>query len=210
MSDEKRIIMPGDPEWNNPTVPSLDPEYSPAPVTPKLPDEVLEKVFTEVVQEVKDKLATAPEEAPAATIPKEPEPPKASYRFHSPARNRFIPIPMPKPIVVTLTEDLPKSWERKCYVGGIDYIPVEGQDYKQRVRRPGFRKGDSITLSSMVFFLGAGVLYGFEEGSRQGYAVRQDQILFPEPIPEAPPPRPGSEAEIQSTSEVTANATVAG
>jgi hypothetical protein len=205
---EKRIITPGDPGWNAPA--SLDP----VPVTPKLPDEVLEEAFSEALTEVQNMISEGgpvpSEEAPAATIPKEPEPPTASYRFHSPARMRSIPIPMPKPIVVTLTENLSKSWERKCYVGNIDYIPVEGQDYKQRVRRPGFRKGDSITLSSMVFYPGVGVLYGFVEGSRQGYAVRQDQILFPEPVPETPPPGESITAAVQPISEVTSDATMVG
>jgi hypothetical protein len=203
-TDEKRIILPGDPGWNTPA--ALDP----APVTPKLPDEVLEAAFSEVVNEVKDKLATTSEEAPAAATPKEPEPPKASYRFHSPARNKSIPIPMPKPIVVTLTENLPRSWERKCYVGGTDYLPIEGKDYKQRVRRPGFRKGEAITLSSMVFYPGIGVLYGFEEGSRGGYAVRQEQIHFPEPVSETPAPGPGPAPEVQSNSEVAPNAAMDG
>ena len=161
-----KIIKPGDPEW--------DPKFSPVPQAPKLPDEVLEAAFQEAVKEVKEKLevAQAPAEAPT------PGPPKASYKFHSPARQKSFPIPVPKAIEATLLEDLPRRWERQCYVGDVEYVSVEGRETKMRVRRPGFKKGDHITLDSATFFPGIGVMYGFHEGKRGSFCVRPDQVHF--------------------------------
>lgn len=160
-----KLILPGDPGWNQPTgVAEKKPEV------PKLSDEALERVFQEVVDEVKAKMDVSPEEVPAPTpeAPKEPPAPTASYKFHRPARKKSFTISMPQPITATLLEDLPRSWERKCY---------------DTAR---FRKGDEITLTEMVFFPGVGTLYTFKEGSRGGYGVKPDQVEFslPKPVDE--------------------------
>jgi hypothetical protein len=151
----------------------------------KLPDEVLEAAFQEAVQEVKEKLEVAQEAPPEAPTP---GPPTASYRFHRPARQKSFSIPVPKAIDATLLEDLPRRWERQCYVGDVEYVSVEGSEFKMRVRRPGFKKGEHITLDSMTFYPGIGALYGFAEGKRGSFAVRPDQVSFQ--MPENPPVAP--------------------
>jgi len=194
-----KIIKPGDPEW--------DPKFSPVPQAPKLPDEVLEAAFQEAVQEVKEKLEVAQE---APTEAPTPGPPKASYKFHSPARQKSFPIPVPKAIEATLLEDLPRRWERQCYVGGVEYVSVEGRETKMRVRRPGFKTGDHITLDSATFFPGIGVMYGFQEGKRGSFCVRPDQVHFELPavadtsIPVAEP----SEAQLPTDTEISGSVQV--
>lgn len=101
-----------------------------------------------------------------------------SYKYHRPAQKKYVDIPVPNPIDAILLEDLPVAWERKCYVGGIEYVTVIGQDFKDRVRQPGFKKGDHITLINLTFYPGIGALYGFREGLRGGFAVRSDQVSF--------------------------------
>lgn len=101
-----------------------------------------------------------------------------SYKYHRPAQKKYADIPVPNPIDAILLEDLPIAWERKCYVGGIEYVTVTGQSFKDRVRRPGFKKGDHITLINLTFYPGIGALYGFREGLRGGFAVRSDQVSF--------------------------------
>ena len=173
-TEEKHIILPGDPLWDKPRAD----EVATASV-PKLPNELLEAAFTEVVGEVKEAIEAKPEEVPASVTPAAAPPgPQPSYKYHQPARQRFIDVPVPRPIEAVLLENLPKAWERKCYVGGFDYVAVEGQTYKKHIRRPGFRKGDSITLTGMTFVPGSGAMYAFKEGSRGGFCVRPDQVSF--------------------------------
>ncbi len=192
-----KIIKPGDPEW--------DPKFSPVPQAPKLPDEILEKAFQEAVQEVKDKIEVAQEAPPEAPTP---EPPKASYRFHRPAMQKSFPIPVPKAIDATLLEDLPRRWERQCYVGDVEYVSVEGKEVKMRVRRPGFKKGEHITLDSATFYPGIGVLYGFLEGRRGGFAVRPDQVHFQMSM--APSPETSPSGNESSVLQVNNDATMDG
>lgn len=181
MTDEKRIILPGDPGWDKPRAEEVAPELK-VPV----PGEALEEVFRGVVEEVQATIEVAPEQVPASVeaVPAKPGP---SYKFHKPSQQKVFRIPVPKPIDAELLEDLPRSWEQKCLVGGIDYVAVEGQAFKQRVRRSGFRQGDHITLTEMVFFPGTGALYGFKEGNRGGYGVRPDQVSFKMPTPDPTP-----------------------
>jgi len=172
-----KIILPGDPGWSQPAgIPEAKPEI------PKLPDDLIEKAFQEVVGEVQEQVAAGSAEVPAPVEEKKAEePPKGlNKQFRKPPRRRSFKIPVPKPIVATLLEDLPRSWERKCYVGGVEW--VDGK----RVRKPGFRKGDTITLTDLVLFPGVGTLYGFAEGARESYAVRQEQVFFTVPEPEKP------------------------
>lgn len=207
----RRIVMPGDPDWDKPLADRVSP-----PVSAKLPDEVVEKVFQEVVEEVKVTADTTPEQLPATVQIVSPEKmaeikagqaaekPAPSYRFHNPAKKRFFEIPVPKPIDAELLEDLPRVWERKCYVGGVEYVTVEGQSFKQRVRKPGFRKGDHVTIVGMTFFMGQGALYTFKEGSRGGYALRPDQVQFEIPKPD---PNPETPREEQSNDTATGRQT---
>lgn len=216
-----KIIKPGDPEW--------DPKFSPVPQAPKLPDAVLEAAFHEAVQEVQDMISeggpvSPPEVAQEAPVEAPtPGPPPVSYKFHRPARQRSFPIPVPKVIDATLLEDLPRRMERQCYVGDIEYVSVEGRETKMRVRRPGFKKGDHITLDSATFYPGIGVMYGFQEGSRGSLCVRPDQVHFElpavadTPIPVAEPDQAQLPAgtEVQGSVqvepvEVNNNATVDG
>jgi hypothetical protein len=188
---EKRIIMPGDPGWDKPRAEEVAP-------TLKVPGEALEQVFRDVVGEVKQTIETKPEEGQVPVQIVSPEElkkirakqaegkPAPSYKFHHPSRQKSFRIPVPKPITAELLEDLPRSWETKCLVGGIDYVTVEGQPFKQRVRRPGFKKGEHVTLTEMVFFPGVGALYGFAEGNRGGFGVRPDQVSFSMPMVESP------------------------
>ena len=187
-----RIIMPGDRDFHGPT--TKDQKY--APQTPKLPNEMLEKVFADVVQEVKEQLDVTDKADPAdAVVPAEavpPNPPGPTFKFHRPSKQKSFTIPMPKPLLATLLEDLPRAWEEKCYVGGVDYVAVEGQPYKNRVRRPGFCTGDQITLTGMVlfdsrFYKDAGAMYEFEEGKRGSFCVRPDQVSFELPKLDTPP-----------------------
>lgn len=185
----KSIIMPGDKDFHGPV--SHDHEYDPQEA-PKLPSEVLEAAFSEVVDEVKANLEAKPEEVPGEK--KEPDPPKASYKFHRPARQKSFKVPMPQHMTVTLTEDLPRSWEKKCHVGGIDYVAVPGHEFKERIRKPGFKTGEKITLTEMYFYPGVGALYAFTEGNRAGLAVRQDQFVFDPVVPQ-------SKVDVASVSE---------
>jgi hypothetical protein len=172
---EKRIILPGDAGWDKPRADEVNP-----PAT-KLPDEVLEAAFSEVVSELKaakEKDATEDKtndpnsvqfdnETKASSeiqkaLPNTKSSNPITYKYHKPASKRSYDISAPQAIVVTLLEDLPRAWERNCYTK--------------------FRKGDSITITGMTLFPGVGNLYTFAEGSRGSYGVRQDQIQFPEPI----------------------------
>ena len=94
-----KIILPGDPGWNQPAgIPEKKPEV------PRLSDEALEQVFSEVVGEVKEKLDAAENVGPDA--PATPPPPRSAYKFHRPARRKSISLPMPKPVPATLLENL--------------------------------------------------------------------------------------------------------
>lgn len=160
MNDTKRIILPGDAGWSGP----LAAEVGKTEV-PKLPNEVLEAAFTEVVGEVQEALTvqaediSTPDTVPAATEPVPP--PGPSYKFHRPAQKKMIDVPVPKPIEATLLADLPRRWERVCYQQ--------------------FRKDGKITLTGMVFVPGLGAMYEFAEGKRGSYCVRPDQVSFSMP-----------------------------
>jgi len=115
-----------------------------------------------------EKIETQPE-----VVPDSP-----SYQYHKPAQKKSVDIPMANPIDAVLLEDLPRSWERKCYVGGVKYIPITGETFKDRILLPGFRAGDHITLINLTYYPGVGALYGFQEGSRGAFAVRPEQVSF--------------------------------
>lgn len=163
MTEDKRIIMPGDPGFNSP----VEPEVPPA----GLPSDLLEAAFQEVVPEVKAQLESAPEAVPDASKAI-PEAPKASYKYHRPAVRKSFIIPIPKVVSATLLEDLPRSWERKCYAHQRTYTK------NGPVTSPGFREGDTITLTEMIFYPGIGARYAFKEGSRGSYTVTPDQVRF--------------------------------
>lgn len=163
--EDSKIILPGDPNWNPPAEVSKPAE--------KLPDELIETVFREVIDEVKTNIIDA-EPVLEEELPK-PVMPKVAYRFCSPSRTRSYNIPVQEIVKATLTEDLPLSWERICHVGRIVY----GPNGKERL--PGFKKGEEVTLNSCTLFPGVGLLYGFAEGSRGGYGLRPDQIIFVTP-----------------------------
>lgn len=220
-----KIIMPGDPGWNKPA------SFEQPAQTPKLlPDEMLEKVFSDVVKEVQEQINVSGEATPAEAVASKdtevagegavPQAPKGpTYAFHRPARQRSFTIPMPKPLHATLLEDLPRAWEEQSFVGGVEYVAVEGQSHKNRVLRPGFRAGDKITLTSMVlfdahFYPGAGALYEFEEGKRGSFCVRPDQVSFQLPVAETEsagsPQLADSDGAAQGISEEVNDGTVAG
>lgn len=188
------IILPGDSEWSGP--------QAEIPETPKLPDEVLEAAFTEAVADVQNMIAEGgpvadePNNLPVApgdvatevgkNLPALPN----SYRFHNPAQKKSIDIPVPKPIDVELLEDLPRQWEKVCF-------------HK-------FRKGDHITLTSMTFYPGVGVLYGFSEGTRGGFGVRPDQFSFSVPEVDEPPQVITATQTMESPTEEIAYGTLDG
>jgi hypothetical protein len=140
------IILPGGPGWNQPAViPQAEPE------APKLPNEVLEAAFSEVVEDVKATIdAQSPEvPLPVAEEPKKLGPPNISYECHRPQMRRSIPIPMQHPMPAELLEDLPRSWERKS----------------------GFslRAKDAVLITGATFFPGHGLLYDVAELSRHWF-----------------------------------------
>lgn len=191
-----KIITPGDPGWTQPAGIPKQPEV------PKLPDELIEKVFSEVVSDVQEKIAAGemvseggpveqeakPEEPVVAAAPMKPDrfpslrgrraPGGPGFKYHRPAQQKSFTMKMPKPVTATLLEDLPRGWEKVCYVGDMNW--------KTRTRNPGFRKGDVITLMEMVFTPGVGAMYAFAEGGRGSFCVRPDQVIFAMPVPEAP------------------------
>jgi hypothetical protein len=161
------IIQPGDKLWDPNFTPVIEKE-----VPPKLPDDVVEGAFRAVVDEVMESVKEPPVEGQIAApvVPPAGRLKNTGYDYHNIARQKSYPIPMEQHIVATLTKDLPRSWEKRCFVGGTTW--VDGV----KVRKPGFRKGDKITLSSTTLYPGVGVLYGFEEGKRGGFGVRSDQV----------------------------------
>lgn len=157
--DSNSIILPGDPLWDEKKAEEVSPSS-------KLPDELLETAFQEVYEEVKDKIEIEKEKengplSSAGGVPEKPpieKAPGVSFKYCSPSQKRSFDIPMEKEIEAKLTEDLPLSWERKCFANKL------------------FRKDCLITLNSCTLFPGVGILYGFKEGMRGGYGVRPDQI----------------------------------
>ena len=185
-----KIIVPGDPEF--------DPKFVPPAEAPKLPDEVLEAAFTEVVKEVQAAIVQGedPGDAvpPPSPSPEEPFQNRSWYRkgampgfkMHRPAQNKSFDLPMQHVQEAELTEDLPRSWEKKCHIS--------------------LRKGDKVTLISMTYYPGAGILYGFQEGSRGGYGLRQDQINFLGMVPEESVDTPHTETSPVPSSELDKSA----
>lgn len=178
MSDH-RIILPGDPGWDSARAAEV------APPPEKLPNAVLEAAFSEVVNDVQDLVLEGKEILPSPepvlvepksavasvvqAIPPGPQP-KISYKYHKPAQQESHDVKSPQPIKALLLEDLPRSWERKCYVGKVTY-----KDGK-RVGGMAFRRGCVITITGYTLFPGIGNLYWFEEGACIGACVRQEQF----------------------------------
>jgi hypothetical protein len=167
MSEEKRIVMPGDPKWNKHM--DFDKEYQ---TTPKMPSNVLEAAFTDAVKDAQNMIAegapvdqsnSLPVEVDKGTVEQElaVSGSSNSYKYPRPAQKKFIEVPIGKPLDAILLENLPRRWERVCF------------------RK--FRKGDHITLIGMTYFPGVGALYEFEEGKRGSFGVRPDQVSFPDP-----------------------------
>lgn len=78
---------------------------------------------------------------------------------HRPGQQRTHEFPFPEPRVVNLKVNLPRRWERVCYQS--------------------FRKGNSVTLTGMILFPGAGQYYIFAEGARGSFMLTQEQIDTP-------------------------------
>lgn len=99
------------------------------------------------------------------------------FQFHRTPSQKSYTNPM-EPREVFLAKNLPRSWERYCHV---DMDMKSYDDVLDMVKGipKGFRAGARVTLTDATFYPGFGVLYGFVEGKRMGYGLRQDQIDIP-------------------------------
>lgn len=171
MSEEKRIIMPGDLGWDQPRADEVAPPK-------KLPDALLEAAFSEVVNDaisgqdmvsegspvVPDEVVPVPVVSPMPVEVPRREQSKISYKYHKPASIKAGEMKMPKPIQAELLEDLSRAWERKCFTS--------------------FKKGTIITITGFTWFEGVGNLLMFAEGARGSYCIRPDQVKMLLPNPE--------------------------
>lgn len=178
-----KIITPGDPGWAG-TPGSNLPE--------KMPTEFVEQIFRKTMEDVQESIEVSSNET--LDVPVEdvlekavqtesigqPQGPVPSYKFRRPANPKMFQMRMPQPMKAKLLEDLPKSWARKCF----SELGYHGSPVKSR--KEGFKEGDQVTITDTTFFLKngqvAGVLYGFAEGQRGGFGLRQDQIAVQGPV----------------------------